>query len=74
MPLLYSTEINSLYFIDKLVISFQEFRNRNVKLCGVSCENVQMLFDWRCDITTFYGLKEFDICLVGDEDRQVARR
>ena len=57
-----------------LFIRFQEFKKRNCKLLGVSCENVMFLKDWSSDIKSFSDLDEFNINLFADEDRSVARK
>ena len=54
--------------------NYREFEERNVKLVGVSCENVKHLEDWVGDIKVFYGLDQFKISLLADEDRKVAHR
>ena len=56
-----------------LAMHLGQFKDRNVKLCGVSCENVKCLEDWIVDIKAYYRLKDFKICLLADEDRKVAR-
>ena len=55
-----------------LISLLQKFERRNVKLCGVSCENVPDLKRWIDDMKSFYSLEEFNISLVADEDRRIA--
>ena len=50
----------------------QKFERRNVKLCGVSCENIGVMEKWITDIKTYYQLDTFNINLLADEDRNVA--
>ena len=50
----------------------QEFEKRNVKLLGISCEDVGQLNVWAEDVRALYKLEEFPITLLADEDRKVA--
>jgi len=62
----------SFYHLLILDCLFQEFEKRNVKLLGISCEDVSALHAWCDDIKAFYKLDEFKITLLADEDRRVA--
>ena len=50
----------------------QEFEARDVKLLGVSCEDVSLLNLWSTDIKAYHKLEKFPITLLADEDRKVA--
>jgi len=52
--------------------AYPEFKKRNVKLLGISCEDVTILNTWADDIRVYYKLPEFPITLFADEDRKVA--
>ena len=60
--------------ISKKIVYFhlQEFEKRNVKLLGISCEDVGQLNVWAEDVRALYKLEEFPITLLADEDRKVA--
>eukprot|EP00095_Tigriopus_kingsejongensis_P005626 maker-scaffold335_size202896-snap-gene-1.18 protein:Tk05626 transcript:maker-scaffold335_size202896-snap-gene-1.18-mRNA-1 annotation:"PREDICTED: peroxiredoxin-6-like" len=51
---------------------FQDFKKRDVKLLGISCEDVNLLHEWGADIKAYYGLEEFPVTLLADEGRSVA--
>ncbi|TRY73796.1 hypothetical protein TCAL_02198 [Tigriopus californicus] len=51
---------------------YEAFKKRNVKLLGISCEDVNLLHDWAGDIKAYYGLEHFPVTLLADESRAVA--
>ena len=50
----------------------EEFEARDVKLLGISCEDVSLLVEWSIDIKAYHKLEKFPITLLADEDRKVA--
>ena len=50
----------------------REFEARDVKLLGVSCEDVSLLNLWSTDIKAYHKLEKFPITLLADEDRKLA--
>ena len=65
-------QCNTLSLISNALTPLQKFERRNVKLCGVSCENVKELNDWIEDIKAFYKFDRFNINLLADEDRKIS--
>ena len=55
-----------------LAKAHEEFAKRDVKLMGVSCEEVNALHNWADDIKSYCDIEEFPITLLADEDRKVA--
>ena len=51
----------------------EEFKKRNVKALGLSCDSVAAHLDWSKDIENLYPDTKVLIPMIGDEDRTVAK-
>ena len=65
-------KVGILHYKKWFIFHLQEFEKRNVKLLGISCEDVGQLNVWAEDVRALYKLEEFPITLLADEDRKVA--